>query len=132
MCAVVLATAACASIHSVPREAMPSPDTSRHLLASAELRSVEGLDAFEAIRRLKPSWLTGRGVSTLVAPEREGLKVYLDGMPHGDLRTLKRMSIRTIEEIRLLDSRQATTRYGIGHPDGALEISTRRGFVARR
>lgn len=131
LCALAVAAAGCASVKGVTPDATPSGSQARNLLTTADLRQVENLNAYEAIRRLQPRWLTGRGQAVLVNPAREGPRVYLDGMYYGEMGILKRMSVRTIQQIRFLSSPQATLRYGTGHADGAFEVLTRQGFRAR-
>jgi hypothetical protein len=36
------------------------------------------------------------------------------------------VSTDRVKEVRFLNARDATTRYGTGHPIGAIEITTRR------
>lgn len=131
ICALLAAATGCASFSGVGPDSVRLDRRSRNLLDTRDLRQVETLNAYEAIRRLQPRWLSGRGQSVMVSPEREGVRVYLDGMYYGDAGILKRMSVRTIQEIRFLSAADATLRYGTGHSDGALDIYTRQGFRAR-
>lgn len=130
-CILVAAATGCASLRAVATDDAPAGRDARDLLTSDALREVENLSAYEAIRRLQPRWLNERGPSVLVRPARAGRRVYLDGLYFGDMSSLKRMSVRTIQEIRFLSAGEATLRYGTGHPDGAFDIFTRQGFRAR-
>jgi hypothetical protein len=121
----MLLTAGCATSHGV--DPQPRADA-RTVLDERALSSVERLNVYEAIRRLKPTWLTGRGQSTLAEPGREAIRVYLDGMPNGDVSTLARVPVRNVGRIQFLDARTATLRFGTGHADGAILVSTRHGF----
>ena len=128
-CAVILALllgVAC----TIPPSNAPLPPASdaadRSALPRTELESMEELTAFEAVRRARPTWLRYRGRSVLTGPEREGLRVYLDGAFYGDAESLGQLQVRNIEEIRFLESPRATLRFGTGHTVGAILVVTRR------
>lgn len=120
----LLASLACAS--GAPMTGS-RPAGSRSLITREELAETPRLTAFEVIQRLRPTWLRYRGQSVLTGPEREGLRVYLDGAFYGDADALRQVTVDTVQEIRFLDSRQATLRYGTGHTVGAIVITTRQG-----
>lgn len=124
--ALALSFVACAGVHGVPA---PTPSHDRSVLQEQDLRTVERLSAFEALRRLRPAWLSTRGQAALVAPERESVRVYLDDMPLGDVWSLKRIPVRTVGSIRHLDAHDATLVFGVGHAEGAILVTTRHGRV---
>lgn len=116
--------ASCAGPASDPDQ--PTPESgSRNAIVQAELAANSDLSAFEVVRRLRPGWLRYRGQSVLTGPEREGLRIYLDGSFYGDADTLGQLQARNLEELRFLDSRQATLRFGTGHTVGAILVTTR-------
>lgn len=123
----VLVLTACAGRPATGNDVSPEPRVSHELITRAELAGHDDLSAFEVVRRLRPTWLRYRGQAVLSSPEREGLRVYLDGSFFGDAEALGRLRVRAIEEIRFLDSRQATMRFGTGHTVGAIMVTTRRG-----
>jgi hypothetical protein len=88
---------------------------------------MEDLSVFEAIRRLRPTWLRYRGQSVVTSPEREGLRVYLDGSFYGNADAVGQLRVSDVEEIRFLDAREATLRFGTGHTVGAILVSSRKG-----
>jgi hypothetical protein len=53
--------------------------------------------------------------------------VYVDEMPYGDLATLQTIPIIEITEIRYINARDATTRWGTGVAGGVIEV-IRKGF----
>jgi hypothetical protein len=112
---------ACAS-----RTASPAAGAGgRAVITRAELLENSDRNAFEAVRRLRPSWLRYRGQSVLTGPEREGLRIYLNGAYYGDAQALSNLQVIDVEEMRFLDAREATLRYGTGHTVGAIVVSTR-------
>jgi len=102
----------------------------RNLITRAELATSNDRNVFEAVRRLRPAWLRYRGQSVLTGPDREGLRVYLNGAFFGDAQALGSIQINDVEEIRFLSAREATLRYGTGHTVGAIVVSTLRGTAS--
>lgn len=101
-------------------------DSDRAVLTRAQLEPVEYLSAYDAIRRYRPIWLrTERGQDSFTSQGRRGLRIYQDGVFIGGTPVLQNLQVREIEEIRFLDKRQATTRFGTDHAEGALLIMTR-------
>jgi hypothetical protein len=96
----------------------------RYVLTEDDLQGMDRLSALEAIRRLRPQWLQYRGTSVLVGTSREGLRVYVDRQYFGEAESLSTIMVRVIREIRFLDARQATLRYGTDHTVGAIVITS--------
>jgi hypothetical protein len=119
-------TAACTGMGASNPPGGAATVSDRNLLTEEDLAGMEDLNAYQAIRRLKPLWLRYRGQSVLEGPEREGLRIYTDGTFFGDAETLSQIPVRNVMEIRYLDARQATLRFGTDHSVGALLIKTRR------
>ena len=105
----------------------PGEGGDRDVLTRAQLEEVSHLNAYDAVRRLKPIWLrTERGQDSFLAQGRRGLRVYVDGIPYGDKESLRTLQVQTIEDMRYLDKREATRQFGTDHSEGALLIRTRR------
>jgi hypothetical protein len=85
---------------------------------------MDELNAYQAIRRLKPTWLRYRGQAVLTGPDRESLRVYVNQSFFGDAESLSTLMVRNIREIRFLDARQATLRFGTDHTVGAIVVTT--------
>lgn len=98
----------------------------RYLLTRADLEGLDELTAYQAIRRLKPTWLRYRGQSVLTGPDRESFRIYVDNNLFGDADALSQLMIGNIEEIRFLNAREATLRFGTDHTVGAILITSRR------
>jgi hypothetical protein len=99
----------------------------RNVVTEAQLVSVETLNVFEALQRLKPAWLRARGASSLAGADREGIRVYVDRVLMGDVQSLRSVAVRNVQEMRFLDSRNATREFGTDHGAGAILVTTRRG-----
>ncbi len=121
---VALSSTACVGVHGVSAGASPAPSA---MLSRRDLAEMDRLNAFEALRRLRPTWLSTRGQAALVAPDRESVRVYVDNLPYGDLVSLKGIPVRSVGSIQHLDGHEATLRYGTGNAEGAILVTTRNG-----
>jgi hypothetical protein len=121
---VLLLMGACQSVPGgggTTRSSQPS-------IGPEELEALPAFTVFQAVERLKPSWLRGR-VSTIrgASPSRYYAQVFVDGIPTGDLEVLKGMNVKDVREIRFYSASEATTRFGTGYPGGIIEVVTKRG-----
>jgi hypothetical protein len=97
------------------------------VITEEELLDIGELSAYEAVRRLRPRWLSLRGPLTTMNPgARQGIRVYVDGGFRGGVDELKSLQASDVGSMRFLDAREATTRYGTDHADGAIVVRTRR------
>ena len=90
-------------------------------IVEEEFASVRELDGYDAVRRLRPRWLRGRGASSFNRPG--GLRVYVNGMSRGGVAELRRLRASNISQMRYLTGREATTRFGTDHVDGAILVT---------
>jgi hypothetical protein len=120
---------ACASSRSddasVERATRP-PRRSNSLITREELLATNAPDAYQAVERLHPDWLRGRGLTSLTGPAPKVI-VYLDGQHLGELSMLARFTLNGIKEIRFYNASDATQRWGTGHSAGVIEIVTQTG-----
>lgn len=93
------------------------PRRDPNLITRAELSEYTFPSTYDAIRRLRPRWLQSRGGG---APE-----AILDGTRLGGPDQLRSINVVDIVSIRYLSASDATTRYGTGFPNGAIEVRTR-------
>lgn len=120
---LALVPGACASSGS--GEARPEGADRTHIV-SEELRALdpESLDAWEAIRRLRGTWLRSRGSGGFDG-DPTFPRVILDGVDYGRLDALRGFSVTEIEELEYLSASDATTLFGTGYPGGAILVTTR-------
>ena len=98
-----------------------------NVILETEIGPSGATNAMEAIRRLRPSMLRGRGsVSMDVGSSADLIVVYVDGIKAGGLEALTPISAISIQEIRFLSAADATTRFGTGTPSGAVLITTKK------
>jgi hypothetical protein len=95
----------------------------RNRITGEQLARVTASNAYEAIRQLQPQWLDTRGVissSSTGAPTYA--TVYQDGSRIGDIEYLRTVNINVLAEIRYLPPGEASTRFGMGHDRGVIEL----------
>ena len=94
--------------------------------AEIERRGATDQTAMELIRRLRPHWLRARGQTSFQNPEAAYPVVYIDEIRHGALEALNRIPSTEILRLEFFSTANATTRWGTGHPSGAINVTTGR------
>ena len=118
---VALAGWACATASQGPaREGRNS-----NIITRAELDGVPASSALDAVQRLRPQWLSRPRAPTIQGDDP--VMVYVDRRMFGPLESLRSLNTEQVEQLEFVAARDATTRYGTGHPSGVIEITTRRG-----
>jgi hypothetical protein len=83
--------------------------------------------AYELISRLRPSFLVSRGQTTLGGDQSVAYpNVYVDDVAFGDISTLRHIDVAQIAQIRMYQSWEAQTKFGLGNSGGVIAIVTRR------
>ena len=100
----------------------------RDRLGADEILDANVVNAYDAVRVLRPEWLVLRGQQTLDLPPRneptEGspLRVYLDAHLLGGVDALRTIPAHEVGAVYFLDAGEATLRWGAGHPQGAILV----------
>ncbi|MCC6769860.1 MAG: hypothetical protein IT360_01505 [Gemmatimonadaceae bacterium] len=91
-----------------------------------EIGKTSAVNAYDAVRRLRPAFLTGRGPSTLLRASQSTSApvVYLDNQRFGAAESLRDIPVDGIVEIRFLTAAQAQVRWGMNHPAGVILVIT--------
>ncbi len=88
----------------------------------AEIRKSGATNAFDLIKQLRPQWLLGRGTTSMRSSVEQSYPVvYADGALHGDINSLRTISVNHITEIKFLNPRDAVG-LSMAHPNGAILI----------
>lgn len=91
----------------------------------AEIDSSSSRTAYELVQSLRPQWLRTRGlVNVAQAAGAEGIVVYLDNARLGDVDAMRRVALGPVQYLRFFTAPEATQRWGAGHLQGAILIST--------
>jgi hypothetical protein len=122
-CAAVLLTFGCVSApsggSSAASNAAAAPRTSRDVILADEIVTSGARTALEAIKRLRPQMLQGRGVR-----ETQEIAIYVDGTrTEGTRADLEQIPASQVKEIRYLNGQDATQRFGANHGAGAILVT---------
>ena len=121
MQAAVLHTGAAEAAAVAPAPAKRKRDTK--LITAEEIRENHVSTAHDAVSRLRPNWLRQRGVSSVYGAGT--IPVYQDEVRFGGPGSLQQINAGAIESIRYLDGLSATQRFGTGHGNGAIMVTSR-------
>lgn len=125
---LLLAAAGCAT--AGPHGAV---DRDRNEITEAEIRGTTRSNAFELIQALRSDWLRQRATT---APLRragvahaapDDIIAYLDGQRLGTVEALRSVSVQDIRKLRRYSAGSAQQRWGNGHNNGAIEVTSRSG-----
>jgi hypothetical protein len=106
---------------------------SKDRITEEEIRASRAANAFELVQALHADWLRKRSSTTALRASgvsRSGsddIVVYLDGQRLGYLDTMRAIQATDLSSVRRLSAGDAQQRYGDGHPNGVIELVTRRG-----
>jgi hypothetical protein len=123
MCGVLsLVLLGCGSARETGK--MPS---SREVITADEISRTSALTAYEAIQTLRPAFLRQQGPKAVLTNPRSTMYpvVYMNGVYHGELETLKSLYVSDIQDIRYIEAKQATIMYGTGHVAGIIMVNTK-------
>lgn len=98
-----------------------------NLITQAEIEYAQVSNAFDAIQRLRPRMLQKRMGPATDRGEAAEIVVYVDGARYGFLDQLSNIPAEKIKEIRYLNPADATTRYGTGHTEGVILVTSKNG-----
>jgi hypothetical protein len=90
----------------------------RRLIDEAEVQRTTVSTAYEVVQGLRPQWLRASDPARIV--------VYLDGRRLGPPETLQSIPAADVARVEHLDAVEAQQRWGMGHPEGAINVVTRR------
>lgn len=114
----VTVVAACAS-SSTDRTRRHNPD----VISAEEIAATNVATAFEVVERLRPQFLRTRGPTSALLETR--ITVFQDNMNLGSIEMLRQIRAADVQEIRYLNASDATTRFGAGHPAGAIVVTSK-------
>jgi hypothetical protein len=95
------------------------------MITAEEIHEVLAVDAYEAVRLLRPHWLVLRPPNVIGQHPSEVLAVYLDDFRLGGIEKLRGLNAFDIASIRFVGTAEATTRWGVGNAHGAIQVITR-------
>jgi hypothetical protein len=91
----------------------------RNQIMAAEWEGLNLTTALDAVRQLRPAWLTPRGRSGPPVVYRNSTRWSSD--PNG----LDGIQLQSVVDLRYLSATDATTRFGTGFGGGVIIVTTR-------
>lgn len=104
------------------------PGNQRNLITREELADIEeteDITVYEAIRRLHPQWLRGRGTVSIRLSAT--VKVHFNGARIGEVDELRRFRVADVQYIEHMEGPQASQRFGTGYERGVILLYGRAG-----
>jgi hypothetical protein len=96
------------------------------LITQEQIDSCHAVSAFEAVDRLHPLFLAGRGKMSLQPGTAIAMpNVYVDNQFYGDATVLRNISAESIESIKFFNPAEAQLKFGTGNPAGVIGIFTK-------
>jgi hypothetical protein len=101
----------------------PAPARSGNVIAQNELESVEASNAYDAVARLRPLWLSRRSGSSSLQPTP--LLVYVDHRPVGGIDALRDIPTVQVKTLRYVPPVDARLTYNTQADNGIIEVTLR-------
>lgn len=118
-----VATSCVSSPSANDAQRLERPDRpSRTVITREELIESAAPDAYQAVQRLRPTWLRRTASSFR---QLSDVLIYVDGQRFGAVGSLSRVSLNSVKEIRYHSPTDATQRWGTDHSGGVIEVITR-------
>ncbi len=103
-----------------PGSPRPNPDQ----ITRAEIDEAGPSNLFTLVQNLRPIWLRERGATSFT--DETDVVVYLDRTRMGGRESLRSIHSSNVEMLQFFNAQRATARFGVGHVNGAILITTRR------
>jgi len=87
-----------------------------------EIAARSWTDAYEVVATLRPQWLVNRGRDSFGSATV--IQVVMNGARLGGVAALRRIAAADVEHFQWFDATAATSRWGVGFGNGAIELST--------
>jgi len=121
--AATVLVVACAHVPSTPTLLGMSYDPD--VITVGEFQEVQEGSAYDLIRRLRPTFLSYRGPTTILGSATGMPTVYVDGMRYGSFASLHQIPANWVGEVRLYRASSAG-QFGLDNTGGVLMIKTHR------
>ena len=125
---IVLAAVAlaCGTSTASQRDRAGGRQTDNSVLTADELWNATETNLFDLIRARRPMWMRSQKPTTIRADGDPGMIVYLDNVRLGGLEMLRQFAPNSVMAVRYFSPSAAQARFGPGHLNGAIQLSSRR------
>ncbi len=96
-----------------------------NVLGHDQLAATNASNVYEAVQKLRPNWMSGRGPISASNPNESRANVYSGGVRVGDLSYLSSVRVDEVAELHYYDPGQASARFGMGNGGGVIELVRR-------
>jgi hypothetical protein len=104
----------------------PGSRAAQHNVVTAdELAPMRTLTVYDALQRIRPTFLRSRAVATETTPNPPLPTVFIDGVRTEGLDALRQVHADEVRVIRFYEPQDANTRFGTGNDGGAIEVTLR-------
>ena len=117
----LLALALAACTHASQKGA----GTDANLITQREIEESRSVTAYDAVQKLRGTFLSDRGRTTILGTASSRPVVFLDGISYGEIQSLRNISASQVATIRLYRAWEAQQKFGNGHTGGVIEVTTR-------
>jgi hypothetical protein len=131
--ACTLLVACSSATQSTASPGTPTPGGRADLITQSEIAQHSYATALDIVQNLRPSMMRLRSVTLsqgttagMPSGANESAIVFVDDVRMGDLNQLGSIPANTVKEIRYINARDATTRWGTGYPAGVIQVITRK------
>ncbi len=100
----------------------PRARRDNNFISTEEVKASSADNAYEAVQSMRNVWLTRKRAEMGVL--NNGVVVYYNGARMGYADALRNISMGPVTWIRYFDARAAQYKYGSGHPEGVILVST--------
>jgi hypothetical protein len=125
ICAMALVLVACGG-GGTGTTAQPNTQSrtrgSADIITEAEINAGVYQNALEVVQNLRPTMMRPRQGGA----NAQAVMLYLDGVRMADLNGMSTIPAERVREIRFINARDATTRWGTGHDSGVILVTTKR------
>jgi hypothetical protein len=119
---VLLAAASACAGRPATATGTRAPRANRDEISLATMLERHYTNAWDAVEALHSNWLQTRGTDSQATPTP--VWVYVDNVKLGTVERLREIAVTSIAYIRHYDGVAATSRWGVGHGQGVIQIST--------
>jgi hypothetical protein len=120
---ILLAGLASCGGSGAPGAGAAAPRPVRNVLTVVDLARTGSSDLYSAVQRLRPEWLVVRGGVDLQG-QQAAIAIIMDGLrQNGSVELMRNIPVTDVQEVRFLNARDATTKYGTNMTVGAIEIT---------
>jgi hypothetical protein len=109
----------CASANTQGRASAGTGNT----ITADQLARTNSEYVYDALLKLRPSWLTSRGATSITDATPTSVSVFMGNTLLGKAESLRDIRVVDVSEVKYWDAASASARFGMGHPRGVIELT---------